>query len=86
MIYFAKNTPSVRATFREDLANVLDRLVSANDDGPRAIDAYTLQVTSGRAEGNKGLMRVKLEAENVGHIKQVVVDYYNGIIASAQVA
>ncbi|MGB5101051.1 MAG: hypothetical protein WBN94_10705 [Methanothrix sp.] len=86
MIYFAKNTPSVRATFREDLANVLDRLVSANDDGPRAIDAYTLQVTSGREEGNKGLMRVKLEAENVGHIKQVVVDYYNGIIASAQVA
>ena len=80
-IYFAKNTPSVRATFREDIANTLDRLVK-----DEVVDAYTLVVTSGRPEGNKGLMRVKLEAENVGHIKQVIVDYYNGILASAQVA
>lgn len=79
-IYFAKNTPSVRATFREDLANVLDRLVK-----DEVMDAYTLNVTSGRDIGNKGLMKVKLEAENVGHIKQVVVDYYNGIIETANV-
>jgi len=78
--YFAKNTPSVRATFREDLAVVLDRLVSEE-----VMDAYTLGVRSGRPEGNKGLVRVKLEAENVGHIKQFVVDYYNGIIESATV-
>jgi hypothetical protein len=80
-IYFAKNTPSVRATFREDIANTLDRLLK-----DEVMDAYTLAVTSGRPEGNKGLMRVRLEAENVGHIKQVVVDYYNGIIQGAAVA
>jgi hypothetical protein len=80
-IYFAKNTPSDRATFREDIANVLDRLKK-----DEVMDAYALAVTSGRPEGNKGLMRVKLEAENVGHIKQVIVDYYNGILESAQVA
>ena len=80
-IYFAKNTPSVRATFREDIANTLDRLVA-----DEVMDAYALTVTSGRPEGNKGLMRVKLEAENVGHIKQVIVDYYNGILEGAQVA
>jgi len=79
-IYFAKNTPSVRATFREDLANVLDKLVA-----DEVMDAYTLSVKSGREYGNKGLMIVKLEAENVGHIKQVQVDYYNGIIESANV-
>ena len=79
--YFAKNVPSERATLREDIANVLDRLVAEE-----VMDAYTLNVKSGRAEGNKGLVRVKLEAENVGHIKQFVVDYYNGIIESAQVA
>jgi len=50
------------------------------------VDDYHLDVTSGRPEGNKGLMRVKLEAENVGHIKQVIVDYYNGILEGAQVA
>jgi hypothetical protein len=80
-IYFAKNTPSVRATFREDIANTLDRLTA-----DEVVDAYRLAVTSGRTEGNKGLMRVKLEAENVGHIKQVIVDYYNGILEGAQVA
>jgi hypothetical protein len=80
-IYFAENTPSVRATFREDIANTLDRLKA-----DKAVDAYALTVASGRPEGNKGLMRVKLEAENVGHIKQVIVDYYNGILESAQVA
>jgi len=79
-IYFAQNTPEVRATFREDIANVLDRLKA-----DKVMDAYTLQVTSGRDIGNKGLMKVKLEAENVGHIKQVLVDYYNGIIANANV-
>lgn len=79
-IYFAKNTPSVRATFREDLANVLDRLVA-----DEVMDAYTLDVKSGRSIGDKGLMLVKLEAENVGHIKQVRVDYYNGIIETANV-
>jgi len=79
--YFAKNTPSERATLKSDIANVLDRLKS-----DEVMDAYTLAVTSGRPEGNKGLVRVKLEAENVGHIKQFVVDYYNGIIADAQVA
>lgn len=79
--YFAKNTPSVRATFREDLANVLDKLVA-----DEVMDAYTLKVESGRKYGNKGLMLVKLEAENVGHIKQVQVDYYNGIIETANVA
>jgi len=78
--YFAKNTPSVRATFREDLANVLDTLVA-----DEVMDAYTLAVTSGRSEGDKGLVRVKLEAENVGHIKKFIVDYYNGIIESATV-
>lgn len=81
LVYFAKNTPSVRATFREDLANVLDRLVA-----DEVMDAYTLTVSSGREEGNKGLMRARLEAENVGHIKQVIVDYYNGIIPGAVVA
>ena len=50
------------------------------------MDAYTLAVSSGRSEGDKGLVRAKLEAENVGHIKKVIVDYYNGIIAGAQVA
>ncbi len=80
-IYFAKNTPSVRATFREDIANTLDRL---KED--EVVDDYHLDVTSGRPEGNKGLMRVKLEAENVGHIKQVIVDYYNGILEGATVA
>ncbi len=79
--YFAENTPSERATLREDIAGVLDRLKSE-----KVMDAYTLDVKSGRPEGNKGLVRVKLEAENVGHIKQFVVDYYNGIIASAEVA
>ncbi|MHB8123468.1 MAG: hypothetical protein ACYDG4_15095 [Desulfuromonadaceae bacterium] len=78
--YGAKNTPDVRATLREDIANVLDRLVA-----DQVMDAYTLKVTSGRPEGNKGLVRVKLEAENVGHIKQFIVDYYNGIIATASV-
>jgi hypothetical protein len=81
MFYFAKNTPSVRATFREDIANTLDRLVA-----DEVMDAFTLTVKSGRSEGNKGLVRVKLEAENVGHIKQFIVDYYNGIIANAVVA
>lgn len=80
-VYFAKNTPSVRATFREDIANVLDRLIK-----DEVMDAYTLDVTSGRKYGDKGLMIVKLEAENVGHIKQVRVDYYNGIIQNANVA
>lgn len=80
-IWFAKNTPDVRATFREDLAKVLDRLVA-----DQVMDAYTLSVTSGRSEGDKGLIRVKLEAENVGHIKHVIVDYYNGIIESASVS
>jgi hypothetical protein len=80
-IYFAKNTPSVRATFREDIANTLDRLKA-----DEVVDDYALNVTSGRPEGNKGLMRVKLEAENVGHIKQVIVDYYNGILEGAKVA
>lgn len=79
--YFAKNTPSVRATFREDIANVLDTLVA-----DEVVDAYTLDVKSGRPEGDKGLVRVKLEAENVGHIKKFIVDYYNGIIESAKVA
>ena len=79
--YFAKNTPSVRSTLREEIANVLDRLKA-----DEVMDAYTLDVKSGRSEGNKGLVRVKLEAENVGHIKQFIVDYYNGIIESAQVA
>jgi len=79
-IYFAQNTPAVRATFRENIANVLDRF---KRDG--VMDAYNLTVSSGRSEGNKGLMRVRLEAENVGHIKQVIVDYYNGIIADAKV-
>jgi hypothetical protein len=81
MFYFAKNTPSVRATLREDMANVLDRLIA-----DEVMDAYTLDVASGRSEGNKGLVRVRLNAENVGHIKQFVVDYYNGIIDTAQVA
>jgi len=49
------------------------------------MDAYTLAVTSGRSEGDKGLVRARLEAENVGHIKRVIVDYYNGIISSATV-
>jgi hypothetical protein len=79
--YFAKNTPSVRATFREDIANVLDTLVA-----DEVMDAYTLAVTSGRSVGDKGLVKVKLEAENVGHIKKFIVDYYNGIIESATVA
>lgn len=80
-LYFAKNTPSVRATFREDIANTLDSL--KRDE---VVDAYTLNVSSGRSEGDKGLVRAKLEAENVGHIKKVIVDYYNGIISSATVA
>jgi hypothetical protein len=80
-IYFAKNTPSVRATFREDIANTLDRL-----EADEAVDDYHLDVTSGRSEGNKSLMRVKLEADNVGHIKQVIVDYYNGILEGSKVA
>jgi len=76
-IYFAKNTPSVRATLKSDIQHVLDRLV---DD--EIMDRYTLAVESGRKYGNKGLVLVKLEAENVGHIKRVRVDYYNGIIES----
>jgi|GEM_PF-1775791 len=80
-LYFAKNTPSVRATFREDIANTLDSL--KRDE---VVDAYTIAVSSGRSEGDKGLVRAKLEAENVGHIKKVIVDYYNGIISSATVA
>lgn len=79
--YFAKNTPSVRATLREDIANVLDTLVA-----DEVVDAFTLDVKSGRSEGDKGLVRVKMEVENVGHIKKFIVDYYNGIIESAQVA
>jgi hypothetical protein len=63
------------------MANVLDRLIA-----DEVMDAYTLDVASGRSEGNKGLVRVRLNAENVGHIKQFVVDYYNGIIDTAQVA
>lgn len=81
MFYFAKNTPSVRATFREDIANRLDALKA-----DEVMDAYTLTVKSGRSEGDKGLVRVKLEAENVGHIKRFIVDYYNGIISNAVVA
>lgn len=79
-LHFAKNTPSVRATFREDIANKLDSLKA-----DEVMDAYTLAVTSGRSEGDKGLVRARLEAENVGHIKRVIVDYYNGIISSATV-
>ena len=78
--YFAKNTPSERSTLKADIANVLNTLKS-----DEVMDAYTLAVTSGRSEGNKGLVRVKLEAENVGQIKQFIVDYYNGIIESATV-
>jgi hypothetical protein len=79
--YFAKNTPSVRATLKADIDNRLDALVS-----DEVVDAYTTKVTSGRAEGDKGLARVKMEVENVGHIKKFIVDYYNGIIESAKVA
>lgn len=78
--YFAKNTPSTRATFKADIDNKLDALVA-----DEVVDAYTTKVTSGRSEGDKGLVRVKMEVENVGHIKKFIVDYYNGIIESATV-
>ena len=61
--------------------NVLDVLVA-----DQVMDAYLLNVKSGRSEGNKGLVRVRLDAENVGHIKQFIVDYYNGIIPGVNVA
>jgi hypothetical protein len=79
--YFAKNTPSVRSSLAADIANVLDVLKA-----DEVVDAYTLDVKSGRSEGDKGLVRVKMEVENVGHIKKFIVDYYNGIIESAKVA
>jgi hypothetical protein len=81
MFYFAKNTPEVRATFREDIATKLDSLKA-----DQVVDAYTLSVKSGRtSDADKGLVRVKLEVENVGHIKHFIVDYYNGIIDTASV-
>ncbi|OPY54705.1 MAG: Phage tail sheath protein [Methanosaeta sp. PtaU1.Bin060] len=77
--YFKKNTPGVRASFKESLAAVLRRLVNEE-----VMDAFSLDVKGGAQQtGDRSLVKVTLLAQNVGHIKQFVVDYYNGVISSS---
>jgi hypothetical protein len=71
--YFKKNTPNVRASFKTTLANVLNTLIQ-----DEVVDRYTLEVDP--VPGEKGQVKVHLQLENVGHIKQFIVDFDVGIV------
>lgn len=77
--FFKKNTPDVRADFKQSIAQELNQLLK-----DYVAVKYILEVhgpgDKGYSYTDNGRVDVALQVENVGHIKRIFVDYGVGII------